>query len=518
MGEMEKVRKKKVILIVMFLFLGIGILMQHQLVGMYFDDFGNASLSYGYDSSFIDGTEYTFKELLAWAKNIYSNWSGRILYALIMIPMMKESIRPFMIFQSIILLLIFAVMYRIVKRYCSFDEEPLILIGFVIIYGLFTGTILSYGIYWASASVLYLLPILPFLLCVEKYESAKANLAIEEVGKKTYVQIGLLIPWITLSQEQIGGAFLVWIICRIVLGNIKKENRSIKLDVFVFLWSLFTFLLFFAAPGNWVRMDSNLEFSNLSFLQKIYKNVPVLAFVLTGNDLLGINILLWISGVIMLYILKRKKEKIFLMLGIIPFGVYLINKGFSKFIDKEIISFQFCTISYFLFIISMFFIMILFFQQIQYIQFLAIMIAAVASVFCLLLSPAIALRSCIPYAFICMIFIEIIVYYFFKDVSQKVLQYIGVLALCIITFVSINNLIKIYSGYKENYRVEQYNWRILETYNGVEEEIVLEKYVNEIYRGPAPYEEGFEFCETWIKEYFNIPQAVVFVWEESNNK
>lgn len=515
---MEKLRKKKVILIVMFLFLGIGILMQHLLVGMYFDDFGNASLSYGYDSSFINGTEYTFKDLLAWAKSIYLNWSGRILYALIMIPMMKENIRPFMIFQSIILLLIFAVMYRIVKRFCNFDEEPLILIGFVIMYGLLTGTILSYGMYWASASVLYLLPILPFLLCVEKYENAKANLAIEEVGKKTYVQIGLLIPWITLSQEQIGGAFLVWIICRIVLGMIKRENRSKKLDAFVFLWSLFTFLIFFVAPGNWVRMDSNLEFSNLSFLQKINKNVPVLAFVLTGNDLLGINILLWISGIIMLYMLNRKKEKAFLLLGIIPFGVYLMNKGLGKFLDMEIISFQFCTISYFLFIISMFFIMILFFQQIQHIEFLAIMIAAVASVFCLLLSPAIALRSCIPYAFICMIFIEITFYYFFKDVSQKVLQYIGGFVLCVITFVSMNNLITIYSGYKENYSVDQYNWSILETYNGVEEEILLKKYANDIYRGPAAYEEGFEFCETWIKEYFNIPQVVMFVWEESNNK
>ena len=62
--------------ILMICFFAFYLFMQHRLVGMYYDDFGNASLSYGYDSSSIIGTNYTIMDLAKWSKFIYLNWGG----------------------------------------------------------------------------------------------------------------------------------------------------------------------------------------------------------------------------------------------------------------------------------------------------------------------------------------------------------------------------------------------------------------------------------------------------------
>lgn len=97
------------------------------MVGMYYDDFGNASLSYGYDSSQIAGTNYSMKDLYMWAKYIYFNWGGRIIYALMLIPLLKNEI-------------------------------------------------LTMGMYWASASVLYVWPVLFFILLILHYGNLKKKI------------------------------------------------------------------------------------------------------------------------------------------------------------------------------------------------------------------------------------------------------------------------------------------------------------------------------------------------------
>lgn len=61
------------IFIMILVFIGI----QHSVISMYFDDYGNASLSYGKVIENVEGTDYTFSQLLEWAKFIYNNWGRK---------------------------------------------------------------------------------------------------------------------------------------------------------------------------------------------------------------------------------------------------------------------------------------------------------------------------------------------------------------------------------------------------------------------------------------------------------
>lgn len=516
------VEREKIYVIIAFALLAVGIVMQYRLVGMYFDDFGNASLSYGYDSSNINGTAYSVADLFQWAKWIYFNWGGRVLYALVMIPMLKNGPLPFMMFQSIILLLIFVMMYKMAKRYCGFQNEPFIVLAFVVLYGTLKGTILTWGIYWASASVLYLLPILPFLVCIYIYDSSvnmikKGN----DVPIKSYVLLGILIPWVTLSQEQISGAFLVWIICRIVIRIIvcstREEKTYLKLDLFIFIWSLITSMIFFLAPGNWSRMNAVEGFSELSVIEKIQVDFPILINILLDRSLAGINVFLWLSGVAMLVMLFMKKKSwvhILLFVGILPFGVYLFNVVLERILGFNILGWIDYKIIFCMFILSMFFILILFFYERKQLQLLALMIAAVASVVCLLISPTINLRSCIPYAFICMLLIVIVGYIFYMTYKNIIVRYICTLLAAGIVVLSAINLAVIYIGYDQNYEAEQKNFDTLSNYNGIDEVIYLQKYANDTYRAPMPCDEGYEGTIYWVQEYFDIPGNVSIVWTE----
>lgn len=509
----------KILTMMTFVLILIGFIMQFRLVGMYYDDYGNASLSYGYDSSHIRGTDYTLNDLLTWAKWIYFNWSGRVLYALFLIPLLKSGSDLYMFVEAIVLTLIFVYMYKIVKRYAGIEKDnPLIVIGFVIMYGLLYGTILNWGIYWASASVLYLLPVLPFLIFIEMYDKVESKITChEKVTSSSYLKLFLLIPLITLSQEQVGGAFLVWLICRIVLGHIKTEKKYLKLDILVVLWTSLTFIIMFGAPGNWVRMNGSGEFAQLSLFGKVKHNLPILLMVLVDGDLIGINTLLWVSGVLMisaLCIITRQKRHIFWFVGIIPYGYTILERFLSLMnYHNPIWSEKLRYTSFILFILVMFFLMLRFFLVINKIAFVAVMISAVASVACLLISPVHPYRATLPYVFLCMIFIAICFSIFYKVCNNIIMQLIVGVMICIVASFSTNNLMKTYEGYEKNAFIDSYNISVLEEYNGKDTEMVLLKYVNEEYRGPAAHDELFSATETWMKEYYNIPYEVEFVWK-----
>ncbi len=53
----------RIIEIVLFLLFIMYVIAHHRHVGMYFDDFGNASLSYGYSNPDVHGTNYTFRQI-----------------------------------------------------------------------------------------------------------------------------------------------------------------------------------------------------------------------------------------------------------------------------------------------------------------------------------------------------------------------------------------------------------------------------------------------------------------------
>lgn len=510
--DFEFKRKEKNELVII-LFIIFTILLAHHLhIGMYYDDFGNASLSYHYDSSLIKGTNYTAYELLSWCKNIYLTWSGRVLYAIFLILLTKHSIHCFMVVQALVITSIFIAMYRIVRRFCSKTKWTVgLCIFFFCLYNLMTGDGVYWGMYWASASVLYLWPILPFLIGVEIYSFSRDNISC-----KTYIKMLIVIPLITLSQEQIGGAWVVFVICLLLCKMFVEKQKILKYDIFVVVWSLFSFLLIFVAPGNWVRMDSNTDFSNLSIIGKMKLNFPILLMVLNGKGFLCLNILLGISGIVIVLILAKKQmNKLYwiFMLGIVPYIFACLKTLVMLLLTRCYITDNLNNISYIVYLLTMCLLLFLYCKKEQTFSIFSLMVAAVASVACLLISPSIASRSCIPYYFCCVILISLVLYKYLYGGYNKIMKMGLLVMIMLFCFLGVLNFCIIYKGYRENAYIEKYNERILRNWDVSEKNIYLKKYANDTWRGPAPYDAGFEGFDIWIREYYDISSDVNLIYE-----
>lgn len=491
--------------ILMICFFAFYLFMQHRLVGMYYDDFGNASLSYGYDSSSIIGTNYTIMDLAKWSKFIYLNWGGRVIYALMLIPLLKTGAHVYMTIQVLIIVLTYMAMTEIARRYSSQKENKLrILIVMMIVYLILQGHIFSMGVYWASASCLYVWPLLPLMITIVIY--LKVREIIEEHKRcsfKDWWPLLITIPLVTLSQEQLGGTINVLFVVYLVIDYIKKKKYFLKLDLGVLGYCILTFMLFLIAPGNWVRMDSNAEYASLNIFEKIKYSCPRVLSLMTDSGMRYFNLLLIIAGILVVMEIRKRHNTIYIVVSSMAIIPYMIVDIIDIY-NTNIIGMNIRNICFVIFLIDMFFLLCNYFNDRNNVEFMAIAIAAVASVFCLIVSPSFAMRSCIPYVFHCMIMVAIIVNNEFRIIAKGSILAFGLFG--------VINASRIYKGYEDNYYMDNLNYDILSNYDGTSDCIYLLRYSNYVYRAQMSCDEGFEGIDYWIKEYFNIPQSTRIKW------
>ena len=389
---MEKINKKLTelfkikinwFLVLSFVTIFALLLLHHLNISMYFDDYGNASLSYSYVTPNVSGTNYTFAQLLEWAGNIYLNWGGRILYAIcFIIPLLRYSITAYMITQTFVITGIIYFMYKIIKTYTNKNVDFIPLVIFVL-YNLIGMFYLRHGIYWASASVLYIWPLLPLMILIYFYR--KLTLNIKENKEISWLYISLLIIlsiFTAFSQEQIGAAIIVFIVAYILFDHLKDFKKYLKIDVPVLVTSIISYAFLFFAPGNWVRMDSNVEFAKKNIFEKIISNYPR---VLEGIFLEGMPIFIFLLSVIMVYMIyklykdKYKGNKLFLILvGMIP--LLLALAIYMKCINVSRVNISFLIFGT-LWLITMLITSILYLKEKKKLNFLAFEFATVSSIF-----------------------------------------------------------------------------------------------------------------------------------------
>ncbi|WP_022760428.1 DUF6056 family protein [Butyrivibrio sp. AD3002] len=486
------------------------LIMQHHLVGMYFDDFGNSSLSYAYDSSNIEGTNYSVKDILQWAAFIYKNWSGRVIYALMLIPLQKNGPHLFMLVQAVIIILTYIVSVKLLKLYYKETNKILAALVFIAGYGLIKGDTLSNGYYWASASVLYVWPLLPFVCSVYFYELLIRKVQSgDTITFKDWWMLIIFLPLTILSQEQLGGGFFVWVLFRagvdLIWGTKWKGN------IFIIVSSLLLLALMILAPGNFARMGTNTEYVELPFVERIGHSFDLLLKLLNHGDMLWFNLLLAIFGMVALFSLVNKMNvvawaiELFLMA---PCVVVKIIEAFTNIvIDKKIV-----LSSFFVFHVVLCVVIVEVFLIYKIPEFIPIMMAAISSVYCLLIAPTFSLRQCIPYVFLSVLFINLLFQILIRN--TKVVKQVLFCVVTIALIVGLRNMASVYYKYEKNFFADSMNRSILRNYNGNSDEIYLLNYDNQLGRGMMSCDEGFENTDVWMKEYYNIPADVKIVWKD----
>lgn len=503
-----KLNDKRVVVICYILLFGI-LGLFHSLIGLYFDDYGNASLSYGYDAG-VTGMQWTLKDLASWAHWIYFNFSGRILCGSLLNFLIKIGNGPkiFMAVQTCIVWSLFVVMYRIILYVTRQKCNLYLSVAIVALFFLMPSDMYRWNLCWASASVLYIWPLLPFFTAV----FLQLQLDNEEMSSKRkflYTVICFIcILFTAFSHEQTGLSIAVYMVGYLILKKISDKKLSVRNIVFS-CSAVITYGFLFGAPGNWNRLDGNTEFAGLSFFGKIAYNYRPLMECLFNLHFCLVYLLITVGLTVLAYKKYKKSEKkLPLIIAIVSF---ILIAGVILAIIAGLTTVWLVLAPVYL--LSVFILLLLYNSDNQQQWENVLLIAAAASAFCVLISPALPMRCFTEWILIIYIILLQVVYDVWKVYQcggrmVKVGYCVIFLALCILAAKEFGMLSL---GYAGNKAMLEDNDKILQDSKD-KSVIYLNKLANDFYAPAMPYHEGFEYIEYWMKEYYGLDQAQEFIW------
>ena len=505
--------------IIFILFFGL-VLLQHQFLWLYHDDYGYASLSYAYNVEEVIGQNFSISQLFSFLIGHYNVWGGRILYFFIECVSLKIGLPFFRLLQSLVLTGIFYFIYKIVTKITK-KEDWKIALASCLCYGLIEIMAFRDGLFWVSASVLYIFPLLPFFAFVYFYTFQKEKNSIWYT-----IMNALLLFAASFSQEQIGIMAVGYIILFTIYEwyQTKKINHKNLMMCIIGLVGFFILLL---APGNVARMhhSSTAGFYELSLLAKIRQNLPQIVFANFGTRTRIFSILFFIivGYICMQNIRKNRGIQILNDISIISCLIILVftlyqKDGYFYYITHIMSSNLWYYLSFGTACIQLLFIfysLAIYFYDKSY-PILILICASMMSQGSMIVAPGFASRSAFPFEFV-MFLVFIYIFMDFMNQNKKFITPLCVLLA--VSVISIFNYTMITVGYYQNNDYHQENDQILRTVskeiqNGKEYgEIKLHKMKNDLYTGELPYFDGYDYITYWICEYYNLPNDVIITYE-----
>ena len=152
--------------------------------------------------------------------------------------------------------------------------------------------------------------------------------------------------------------------------------------------------------------------------------------------------------------------------------------------------------------------------SIHKLEFFAVLMAAEASVFCLVFSPYVVRRSYLGYIFIAFIYVSIA----FIAISEiKIWRTISAICVVLAIYTGLNNYYEILVGYYTNNYYVEYNVKQCEQWSG-QKYLVLYKYPPQYsaYRNMS-ISDNTKYkgiLEHWVKRYYGLDKDVEFIWTE----
>jgi len=481
---------------------GIFLLYSMSNVFMYFDDFGYASLSYGYVEPNVQGQNFTFSQLQHFLWQTYLGWSGRVVFPGLKILMLKN-IWIYRIAQSVSVLISFIFLYRFSSGKRLSAVTALFSIS---LYGVFSFEMFRTGFYWFSASATYVLPLAFFFagcLIMRNIENNPKNkLGHIILGSFSFFMAGI-------SQEQTALTLAAFITILCILDYIRcKKNISFRFPLLAA--SIFGSGILLSAPGNFKRFQSHGLEAPMSLFQKITRNLDLMSRHYLDSNANMIFILLFSCFVcyICYILLKSNKLNKVLFLAIFPCSLFFIILSIlSPFKDIFSILNVVLPVSFYIYVLFSLYIISKYLVLIKDRYLTALFFGALFSQITMLFySPYIVERMEIIFYFaLFALFIHT-----FTDMQATISkEKLFVWVLLPIVLMSSVNLTYKTRGYLLNKPVNIYNDNILRQASQDIKAGIEYTEINLMQMPDARFASDFpDYMFFWIREFYDIPNEV----------
>ena len=487
-----------IMIAIMFLFL----LMQYQLVFLYYDDYGYQSLTYAVDLG--DDIQPTLIKSIRYTIKSYQTVNGRIFTNFLLAC--SASLGGIKTMRVVMPIVLMAIYMLIINLHKSASDLRLIeiTIATLMLHGVFTMQTAAYGLYWFAAAYGYVIPTMLFMLLVTIY-------------KKNGKCLPLLCIVLCLSSEQAVAMTLVWIVGNMI-WDVTHRTKISYISVVCLVLSIVASMVLVLSPASQARMssDSNLAFSGMKILDKLSQNVTIIVETMLYRNgkiwpIYYLTVIILLSGNLAITSQGKWKK---IAHGVFTFltGIFIILSIEYDKIDKSQMTYNI----FFLYFVLSFVELIIYGINKADRTFAVAAISGGASVALLLLMPEIPGRTFIPIIFLTGFFAARVISYADKNIEKVIVL------CCNIAFVlfSGNNLITTYEGYKTNAKVLLANeCRMIEMSDrlasGEEVDVIeLYKVPYHEYCGQMPYFEGLEFMTYWMDNYYHVPYKTQYIWYE----
>lgn len=499
---------------------------QHQFLFLYHDDYGYASLSYPYsfDGIVSLGNANSLENILLFLGKHYNVWGGRILFIFVQCIILNISLELFRFVQSVMITLLFFIIYKIVSFYVSDKKETIALLT-CSCYGLIQLLTFKSGIFWISASVTYVFPVV-FLLLFFYLFISRNNYKFEIKFRKFAFELlmVILIFLASFSQEQTAIVALGLSTIFIVYDFVK--NRKIQLnDLLYVVISLVGFLILMLAPGNYVRMQTS-SFYELNIFEKVKSAFPgVLLNIYSASNQIVIILLLFVSIFYSLRLIGTSKNKFMfrllfistinsiLMVFITLFsnGGYYVNLcslmhiSIYRLFPCVIISIQ---------TVLVVFPIIIYLYKNQKSLLMWLFVLSLLSQISMLCTSYFPMRSMLIFDFLFfIIFIDFLLDVFQSKNFNKNFQNIIIAS---IVLFSCLNFSYITYGYYSNASINMKNDNTLkEASKNIKhgekiKSVKIRKLKDDMFADAMPYHDNHEYVEIMIRNYYDLPSDIKF--------
>lgn len=470
---------------------------QHLLVFPYFDDYGLATLDYANAQDGFTGKDFPVSKLIAYLKDLYFHWSGRVTPIFILINLYRLGINWVRLYQVITIVAIIAIVNSICFPAYKWPAPVLVPITY---YLAIPACIAVGGLYWFSGSSNYLWGI-PFFLYAALLVAKKQEFKLFSA---------CMLAFAALFHEQVALAACIFIFLWPVLGSpsrlsLNALSSHIRCTFIVLVASCFTIL----APGNFERSAvSDYPATDLTEIIRInlYKLTSLLAINRETTSVAVILIISFGLASIKYYQVSKNRKQI---IAIYSVSLALIISVYANWRPIGV------------FLFAIYWSLLLF--KLRFVSragpvALLIFVSAAISLLPLLISPFVACRSLLPFFFLLMVPVA----YPFSFWSQSIRSTVAITAIFISLALplSIKNASIIFDGYKQNYQANLINHYKLsianfETINNDSSprEIVLYELPNPRFAETMPYTSArFKIIEGWMKKYYSLPLDFNFKW------
>jgi len=508
---------------------------QNKNVYMYHDDYGYATLSYVYFEPNIVGQTFNASQLVDYLEHHYTMWGGRVLSFAQEILLFKAGTDTMRVVQAIVIGLIFLIIFQL-SRKNSRGKPYLIALFACALYGFFSEGTATSGLYWYSASIAYLFPVL--YLMAGGYVFYK--IMFDDSGKFYTVQKFLMLPGAIVlfflagfSMEQIGVA-AVACAAVITVGAFWKYKK-LWLAVYsapvlaAVMWGCNIMLV---APGNIARRNSSLytAYYALPFKWQVITSARnIVDTIFSPANLLFAVLIFICAGAIAYIVLKNIKNPFSKFINGLTMGFSAVLLGCALLPSLNAICFKNDTLR------SAFLWLYVCLVTVSVSQWLLsqkkpadkliwyLFIAGLVSQGSALISPVYFDRCTIVFDIIWfLIAARLFAYLLDKIALQDNSKHSAAVKIAWILVpvlvLSLFNLAPIYMGYRQNAPVNEYNNEMMQLASeknklGIEVfDLQLMKMPNSTYTQTQPYDRAL--IMDWMKIYYNIPKDVNFVYSD----